>query len=69
MELRYVRERLTPSASSGVPKNLGGPELYWGFPKIMGTILGVPATRIRVFWSILGVPSFLKATFYILQSL
>ena len=33
----------------------------WGFPKIRGTILGVPIIRTIVFWgSILGSPHFEK---------
>ena len=33
----------------------------WKFPKIMGTLLGVPIIRILVFWgSILGSPYFGK---------
>ena len=30
----------------------------WGFPKIRGTLLGVPKIRIIVFWGYIGVPLF-----------
>ena len=35
----------------------------WGFPKIRGTILGVPIIRTIIFWGlIMGVPLFWETT-------
>ena len=34
----------------------------WGFPKIRGTILGIPIKRIRVFWGLYWVPLFMETT-------
>ena len=34
----------------------------WGFPKIRGTLLGVPIIRTIVFWVYIGVPSFWETT-------
>ena len=43
------------------------PGIIWGFPKIRGTLLGVPIIRIIVFWGlhwgpIIGVPLFWETT-------
>ena len=39
-------------------------KLKWGFPKIMGTFLGVPVIRIVVYWGLYWVPLFWETTKY-----
>ena len=41
-------------------RNDTGPTSNWGFPKIRGTLLGVPIIRITAFWVYIGVPHFGK---------
>ena len=64
--LALLKLRKEPESGRSWPliRNLCG---IWGFPKIRGTILGVPIIRTIVFWgSTLGSPLFWETTIWVL---
>ena len=60
------RESWVVSQWSPKPRMLHTTDKFWGFPKIRGTLLGVPIIRINsILGSILGSPYLGKLPFHV----